>query len=73
MKIYQFDEFLVIIISAKDATDVCQAKDTLSKKTTKIDDELDNAPASYFGHVLQFKKPSTMFYMCSRNNAFSNR
>ena len=34
---------------------------------------LNNAPASYFGHVLRFKDTGSMFYMCSRNNDFSNR
>ena len=73
MKNINLINFLVIIISARNATHVCEAKHTLAQKTIKMDDELDNAPASYFGHVLQFKKPSSMFYMCSRNNNFSNR
>lgn len=55
---------------AKKKTDQCPA--SLEKKR-KLDDKLNNAPASYFGHVLKFTKPGTLFYMCSRNNNFSNR
>lgn len=35
--------------------------------------QLNNAPASYFGHVLRFKKPGTCVYVCTRNNNFTNR
>lgn len=38
-----------------------------------INNLLDNAPASFFGHVLKFKGNTTVSYMCSRNNNFSNR
>jgi len=34
---------------------------------------LDNAGASFFGHVLKFKKSGTCIYMCTRNNNFTNR
>lgn len=34
---------------------------------------LDNAGASFFGHVLKFKKTGTCVYMCTRNNNFTNR
>jgi len=40
---------------------------------TNINNLLDNAPASFFGHVLKFKGNTTVSYMCSRNNNFSNR
>lgn len=38
-----------------------------------MNQQLNNAPASYFGHVLKFKKTGTCVYMCSRNNNFTNR
>ncbi|KAL5250968.1 hypothetical protein ACHWQZ_G016634 [Mnemiopsis leidyi] len=38
-----------------------------------MNDLLNNAPASYFGHVLKFTGKTTVAYMCSRNNNFSNR
>lgn len=41
-------------------------------KTTKLQNQLDNAPASYKGVVLKFK-PGTYHYMCTRNNNFTNR
>jgi len=34
---------------------------------------LDNAPASFPGVVASFKKAAVHYYMCSRNNNFSNR
>ena len=34
--------------------------------------ELNNAPASYRGMLLKFS-PGTYYYMCTRNNNFSNR
>ena len=61
-----------ISFPAKKETDQCPSKLTSSKKRN-LDDELDNAPASYFGHVLKFTKSGTLLYMCSRNNNFSNR
>jgi len=39
---------------------------------TKLNDLLNNAPASYEGVVLQFKA-GTYHYMCTRNNNFTNR
>ena len=39
----------------------------------EFDGQLNNAPASFFGHVLKFKKATTLNYMCTRNNNFSNR
>lgn len=38
-----------------------------------LNQQLNNAPASYFGHVLKFKKPGTCVYVCTRNNNFTNR
>jgi hypothetical protein len=35
--------------------------------------QLNNAAASYFGHVLKFKGPGTCVYVCTRNNNFTNR
>ena len=45
---------------------------SLSKKSTALDTELNNAPASYRGMLLSFQ-PGSYYYMCSRNNNFSNR
>ena len=42
----------------------------LSRK--KVDDLLNNAPASFPGMLMQLKK-GKYEYMCSRNNNFSNR
>ncbi|XP_052266870.1 protein DD3-3-like [Dreissena polymorpha] len=41
-------------------------------KTTPLQNQLNNAPASYPGGLLRFKK-GTYHYMCTRNNNFSNR
>lgn len=41
-------------------------------KTPKLQNQLNNAPASYKGAVLKFK-PGTYHYMCTRNNNFTNR
>lgn len=35
--------------------------------------QLDCYPPSYPGLLLRFKKPGTHYYMCSRNNNFTNR
>ena len=40
--------------------------------TRKMQDQLDNAPASFSGMLMEFKK-GKYHYMCSRNNNFSNR
>jgi hypothetical protein len=45
---------------------------SLSKKKPALNTELNNAPASYRGMLLSFQ-PGSYFYMCSRNNNFSNR
>ena len=42
------------------------------KKTKVFSDELNNVPASYRGMVLRFA-PGSYYYMCTRNNNFSNR
>ena len=34
---------------------------------------LNNAPASFEGAVLRFSRAATYYYMCSRNNNFTNR
>ena len=39
---------------------------------TTLNDELNNAPASYRGMLLKFP-PGEYYYMCTRNNNFSNR
>ena len=38
----------------------------------KLQSQLNNAPASYEGVVLRFRK-GTYHYMCTRNNNFTNR
>ena len=44
----------------------------VSSKKAVLDDELNNAPASYRGMLLKFA-PGSYYYMCTRNNNFSNR
>ena len=48
----------------------CGLQSVESKRA--IQKQLDNAPASYIGAALQFK-PGTYYYMCTRNNNFTNR
>ena len=43
-----------------------------SPAKTALNAQLNNAPASYRGMVLKFKA-GTYYYMCTRNNNFSNR
>ncbi|XP_028417459.1 protein DD3-3-like isoform X2 [Dendronephthya gigantea] len=47
---------------------ICEA----SPKQTALNVLLNNAPASYRGMLLRFA-PGEYYYMCTRNNAFSNR
>ncbi len=42
------------------------------KQKEALNNELNNAPASYRGMLLKFA-PSCYYYMCTRNNNFSNR
>lgn len=62
---------------AEASDDVCDNNDADGTQTlgtgTDLNNQLDNAPASYFGHVLEFTKAVTVPFMCSRNNNFSNR
>jgi hypothetical protein len=44
----------------------------LVAQTKALNDELNNAPASYRGMLLRFA-PGEYYYMCTRNNNFSNR
>ncbi|KAK6176567.1 hypothetical protein SNE40_014828 [Patella caerulea] len=46
--------------------------DFLVETKEKMQNQLNNAPASYEGAVLKFKK-GTYHYMCTRNNNFTNR
>ncbi|KAL4227006.1 hypothetical protein ACF0H5_014982 [Mactra antiquata] len=54
----------------------CPEKDhtnfIVETKTTPLQNQLNNAPASYMGALLRFKK-GTYYYMNSRNNNFTNR
>ena len=43
-----------------------------SPAKTVLNNELNNAPASYRGMLLRFA-PGSYYYMCTRNNNFSNR
>lgn len=55
----------------------CAAQQTCQKESvetkTKMDNVLNNAPASYEGAVLKFTKKGTYHIVCTRNNSFSNR
>jgi len=44
-----------------------------SGRNEELDSELDNAPASFSGMLLEFQEKGKYHYMCSRNNNFSNR
>lgn len=50
----------------------CPAESVETKKA-KMDSLLNNAPASFGGIMLKFSNKGCFFYMCSRNNNFSNR
>ena len=39
----------------------------------EMQNQLNNAPASFHGNLIRFKKDGTYHYMSTRNNAFSNR
>jgi hypothetical protein len=51
-----------------DSMSLCRA----SPKKTALNVLLNNAPASYRGMLLRFA-PGEYYYMCTRNNNFSNR
>ncbi|KAL5260333.1 hypothetical protein ACHWQZ_G010454 [Mnemiopsis leidyi] len=52
----------------------CPAELSLTGNTREgLQGQLNNANASYRGHVLQVKEVGTYFYMCTRNNNFTNR
>lgn len=50
----------------------CGSKYSLENQRKAMDDDLDNAPASYRGMLLQFN-PGEYPFMSTRNNAFTNR
>lgn len=50
----------------------CAVSKSAADKKPLLDNLLDNAPASFEGVVVQIKK-GTYYYMCTRNNNFSNR
>ena len=39
----------------------------------ELDNELDNAPASFHGNLIRFKETGHHYFMSTRNNNFSNR
>ena len=48
--------------------------DNMSVETKDpMDQLLNNAPASFEGALLRFTKEGTYYYICSRNNNFTNR
>jgi hypothetical protein len=40
---------------------------------TALDSDLNNAPGSVPGAIIRFKSSKKYYYICSRNNNFSNR
>jgi len=42
-------------------------------ENAELNNELDNAPASYGGVVLRFTDTGSYYFMCTRNNNFTNR
>ena len=51
-----------------------QSYESLSAKGSLLDADLNTSPASVGGAILRFQKPNSVYYyMCSRNNNFSNR
>ena len=49
----------------------CSAESLQTK--TPMNQLLNNAPASFEGALLRFTKTGTYYYICSRNNNFTNR
>ena len=49
----------------------CGAESVQTK--TPMNQLLNNAPASFEGALLRFTKTGTYYYICSRNNNFTNR
>ena len=53
--------------------DECEkASDRSRRSRDRLQDQLNNAPASFLGNIVKFK-PGEYFYMSTRNNNFSNR
>ena len=50
----------------------CESGCSRSAQNKQMQDQLNNAPASYKGMMLSFAK-GEYHYICSRNNNFSNR
>lgn len=48
-------------------------KESVQAKSPKLDSLLNNAPASFEGMLLQFSEKGCFYYICTRNNNFSNR
>uniref|UniRef100_A0A7M5TSE9 Protein DD3-3 n=1 Tax=Clytia hemisphaerica TaxID=252671 RepID=A0A7M5TSE9_9CNID len=42
-------------------------------RKAKMDNLLNNAPASFSGMLVRFKKKGTFYFLCTRNNNFTNR
>jgi len=63
-------DLAVYLASSGYYKDAAAAKE---KKGGNMNALLDNAPASFEGVLLQFKKKASYAFMCSRNNNFSNR
>ena len=54
------------------SSDDCPDRSESVDRKTQLNNLLNNAPASYAGAVVRFKK-GTYYYMCTRNNNFTNR
>ena len=52
---------------------MCPSTEYVTSNKDAMQQQLNNAPASYFGHVLKFNKAGVFFYICTRNNNFTNR
>lgn len=51
----------------------CNGQGPSDNGDVDLDGDLNGAPASYPGVLLKMKKEGHFHYMCSRNNAFTNR
>ena len=57
-----------------EAHSTCPAEHSLTgNQREALQGQLNNANASYGGHVLRVKRAGNYFYLCTRNNAFTNR
>jgi hypothetical protein len=48
-------------------------KSTSTRNNIILDDQLNNASASFPGMVMKWANAATYYFMCTRNNNFTNR